>query len=307
MNITPSRSSSLYALAHPLALAAAGTLLLNALVFQRLWPSWWTGKIGDLAWLVVMPLLAAAPLSAAPGLRRLPPRWLIAGVSASVALAYTLAKAWPPANAALLAAGAALGLTLKLRLDTTDLLALPGVFVAAWVFQHPPRQPGRALPAAALVLAALAVVADAAAPTDYGIDCFTRDDAGLIALREINEPSEMPGSGGLKRTVYRSTDGLSWTLDAKTDGSKVECAAFPQWPAQDPSNPKVQLYSVPGQGIYHSSNQGQTLELEQSFKKVPDFTLDAASGNLIFAAGTDGIWVKTRAGQWVQALNLKTP
>lgn len=309
--------SALRALTQPAALAAAAVLLLNDLVWQRLWPSWWTGKIGDVAWLVIVPLLAAVPFSAVRPLRRLSTRGFAALVCLPIAIGFALAKAVPAVNAALLALGASYGLTLKLRLDPTDLIALPGVLGAAWIWHSSRSQPvaqhraGRAsavYKTAALALAALAVLADVAAPHDYGINCLIPDGPTHLAIREITQPSESPFGSGSAKTVYRSDDaGLTWRLDPQTDPQKLACVPNTTWPIADPSNPKAQLFYVTGRGIYHSTDQGQNLQLEQPLQKVADYELDTASNNLIVAAGTDGIWVKTPAGKWEQALNLKKP
>jgi hypothetical protein len=305
-------STALAALAHPLALACAGALLLNALVLQRLWPSWWTGKIGDVAWLVIVPLLVAVPLDAIGRLRRPSPRAFAGLLCLPVALAFAAAKALPAANSALLAVGTSLGLALKLRLDPSDLLALPAVLGAAWVWGHPWRgphiAPHRLLQGAALGLAALAVLADSGAPTDRGIDYLTTDGVALFAMHEIYMPGDM-GSTTTK-TIYRSGDGgLSWQVDSKTDTKELGWTKNDRWPIPDPGNGAAQrqLFYALGQGVYHSTDEGQTLQLEQPFKDLEDYEVDAANHTLIVAAGTDGIWVRSATGQWTQTLNLKAP
>jgi hypothetical protein len=317
---------ALAALAHPAALAAAAVLLLNDFVWQRLWPSWWTGKLGDVAWLVIAPLLLAVPLGWVRPLRRLSPRAFAALICLPVALAFTLAKAGPAINAALLALGVSLGLALKLRLDPTDLLALPGVLLALWIWhsslsdlayarsrerarviaKHPFGGASAGYKAAALALAALAVLADSAAPIDSGIKCLTNTGAAVLAVREMFQSSESPFSDSSLKSVYRSEDGgLTWRPDPQTDAKKLTCIAATPWPIADPSNPKAQLFYVPGQGVYRSADQGRSLQLEQAFQNLDDYELDPASHTLIVAAGTDGIWVKTPTGQWQQTLNLK--
>ena len=48
------------ALLHPLVLGAVALLLLNDHVFKARWPSWWTGKLSDVAGLVMFPLVLQA-------------------------------------------------------------------------------------------------------------------------------------------------------------------------------------------------------------------------------------------------------
>ncbi|RJS22540.1 hypothetical protein DRW03_14610 [Corallococcus sp. H22C18031201] len=47
-------------LLHPGMLLAVGVLVLNDHVFKARWPSWWTGKLSDVAGLVMFPLLLQA-------------------------------------------------------------------------------------------------------------------------------------------------------------------------------------------------------------------------------------------------------
>ena len=48
-------NKALSILAHPLSIGAIALYALNTFVFQYLWPSWWTGKLGDFAWLFFFP------------------------------------------------------------------------------------------------------------------------------------------------------------------------------------------------------------------------------------------------------------
>ena len=59
----------LRALAHPLAVGSLVLLALNDHVLKQAWPGWVTGKLSDLAGLVVAPLVLAVAL-AVTGVRR---------------------------------------------------------------------------------------------------------------------------------------------------------------------------------------------------------------------------------------------
>lgn len=48
------------AMLHPLTLGAVMLLILNDHVFKASWPSWWTGKLSDVAGLAFFPLLLQA-------------------------------------------------------------------------------------------------------------------------------------------------------------------------------------------------------------------------------------------------------
>lgn len=134
-------------LLHPLAIASVMLLLVNDHVLKATVPSWWTGKLSDVAALVVVGLVpqAAAELLGAPINRRVLAGSLYIGGATLVAIKlvpaagdlyrWSLGMAqWVPA-----ATGAMLNgdvtpsiVPVALTRDPTDLLALP-VLVVAWL------------------------------------------------------------------------------------------------------------------------------------------------------------------------------
>src|SRR4051812_4044862 len=60
---TKTFSVALNCLHHPLAIAAILILLFNDHWLRYTAPSWWTGKIGDFAWLLFAPFICAAVLT----------------------------------------------------------------------------------------------------------------------------------------------------------------------------------------------------------------------------------------------------
>jgi hypothetical protein len=128
---------------HPLVLGAAALIIVNDFVLRGLSPGWLTGKLSDVGWLVVAPVLLAAVLSLARVRPRLAQRLGLGGA----ALFYVLLQAWPP-----------LGLLFRADhvADLGDLLCLPALIGALVAWRTPPRTP-RALwgiPLLAGVLAA---------------------------------------------------------------------------------------------------------------------------------------------------------
>ena len=139
-------------LLHPIALGAVALLLLNDHVLKAAAPGWVTGKLSDVAGLAFFPLFLQA-LWELLGPRRgafQPSRRVLVAACWATALVFAGVKTWPP-MAALYREG--LGwLQLPLRvlvavaqgrsppghqsvrliLDTTDLLALPAVGLALW-------------------------------------------------------------------------------------------------------------------------------------------------------------------------------
>jgi hypothetical protein len=142
------------ALLHPITLAALGVLLVNDHVLKAAWPGPLTGKLSDMAGLAFFPLLLLSSWELGLALggrwRRPTVRALTTAVAVS-ALGFGLVKIVPLATDAwaCLLGTAQWWLVLPGRLfvglplpgivpaavvaDRTDLLALPGVALAAWV------------------------------------------------------------------------------------------------------------------------------------------------------------------------------
>lgn len=119
-------STSLRVLASPGAVLALMVLALNDQVLKQAWPGWVTGKLSDVAGLVLAPLLLAAALAALRLRRPLPSAIVMTGagfvvVKASADGAAFVSDLW------------SLGFPTVMRADVTDLLALPALGVAWWL------------------------------------------------------------------------------------------------------------------------------------------------------------------------------
>ncbi len=124
---------ALFLLSRPATLAAMAVLLLNDHLLRRLWPSWWTGKLGDFAWLYFMPFAAAAMLALVLprklGRRTEMVGWLAFGTIGGV---FSLAKTLPTFHDWLVSGlGTLLGFPVGWQRDPTDLVALVSL-AAAW-------------------------------------------------------------------------------------------------------------------------------------------------------------------------------
>ncbi len=127
---------ALFLLSRPATLAVMAVLLLNDHLLRRLWPSWWTGKLGDFAWLYFMSFAAAVlfagllPRRIAPTRRAKLTAWLAFGTIGGV---FSLAKTLPVFHAWLVGSlGALLGFPIGWQRDPTDLIALVSL-ATAWV------------------------------------------------------------------------------------------------------------------------------------------------------------------------------
>ncbi|HZM82795.1 MAG TPA: hypothetical protein VFC19_44330 [Candidatus Limnocylindrales bacterium] len=156
-------------LAHPISLLGLGLLLLNDHVFKQAWPGVLTGKLSDLAGMLMFPpLLAALTALALPRAR--------AKTLAVVALCLTgcgfaVLKFWGyPAELASAALTVVSGPSV-VRADRTDLLVLPALALAWLAFRRARRRPvasGDARLIRVVVLLPLALFGSAA--TSCGAD-----------------------------------------------------------------------------------------------------------------------------------------
>ncbi|SCE73919.1 hypothetical protein [Micromonospora mirobrigensis] len=150
-------------LGHPLTVLALIVLVVNDHLLKAAQPSWLTGKLSDVAGLVVGPPLLA--VLAALTVPRLPPR-AAAGLGLGlVGAGFTVVKSSGYAATLASSAWSLVSGPSLVRADRTDLLALPALVIAAWTWRQARRDPvtGRSarlvrllvlLPAATLAVAA---------------------------------------------------------------------------------------------------------------------------------------------------------
>ncbi len=130
----------------PVVLVALGVLLLNDHMLKEQYGNWWTGKLSDVAGMVLFPVLLVAVFETArrtlgrSGWAAAPTAFLLAATltAAAFAVIKTLPVATTVAESVnrvaaspLRAIGAVDGVTI--RQDASDLLAVPFVLLAVWV------------------------------------------------------------------------------------------------------------------------------------------------------------------------------
>ncbi|HEX5825479.1 MAG TPA: hypothetical protein VFY18_13555 [Candidatus Limnocylindrales bacterium] len=144
------------ALVHPVTLAALALLLVNDHVLKAAWPGWWTGKLSDVAALIVGPVAVAALWQLVRRRALVPHRgWWLPPAEAMIAIAFgamfVAVKLDPTANEAYARLVGLLGWPIGLAgdllagrtvqalapaptvLDAGDLIALPAVAVGWWL------------------------------------------------------------------------------------------------------------------------------------------------------------------------------
>jgi hypothetical protein len=131
-------------LLHPVALVALAVLVLNDHVWKARYPGWVTGKLSDVAGMIVFPLVAC--VIARVIMPRADAKRVLAGCIAATIVGFTLVKLWPPATHVCEAVMGALQTPLAVSpttivRDPTDLLALPFALVAWWL-PRPRKAPG---------------------------------------------------------------------------------------------------------------------------------------------------------------------
>lgn len=187
----------------PPTVLALVVLTLNDHVWKQQWPGVVTGKLSDVAGLVLAPPLMAVVLAAGRVPR--PRTWALVGTG----LGFTLVKS-TEAGAGLASAALSLVTPSQVLRDPTDLLALTGLLVAWWVSRGRdrttrPRRRAASLAAGALVLP-MAVLATAATG-----QCPGHDEVRRVTLVE---GVFLGHTESTRAIVVDTTSGPSGLLDA---------------------------------------------------------------------------------------------
>ena len=196
---------ALRALASPVFVFSLVVLILNDHVVKQAWPGWVSGKVSDVAGLVVAPLLLAVLLTALRLPRPVPVALALTG------LGLTITKAWETGATFTSAVWSLTGIPTQIRADPTDLLALPALYAAWWVHRtvrQRPTQGWRHLLAVAVGTAALpcGLLATAATSCD--------DDDGFAQVGRV--AGRFPGSppGVEERLMLGGRYDLDTSVDA---------------------------------------------------------------------------------------------
>jgi hypothetical protein len=313
--VNKTAAKALYILSQPLSVGAILLLLINDHLLRIYWPSWWTGKIGDFAWLYFTPFALAAILA-----------WLIPShwkhhETTVFALAFALTGGvFSLANTSAMfhlwlinLLENILGTPISLRRDPTDIIALISLVMAwqMWIrekrSQHKSSQTGLTL----IPVAALLTIANMAVwPDNRGIECLVLHEDRITAYTE-----SLP----YVDTAFESQDGgYSW--QTSSDSDRTGCTPFENNETLDPSNPDIRYRFTNPNIIEFSSDGGATWqedfliepigEVEETLirkthhgpiileNRLLDTIIDPASGNLLLAMGHRGLLMREANGNW---------
>ncbi|GLX95002.1 hypothetical protein [Herbidospora sp. NBRC 101105] len=274
---------------HPLTVLALVVLVVNDHLLKHTWPGVVTGKLSDVAGLILLPAVLDLAL-------RRP--WLSIAVTGA---GFTLVKAsetgaWLASEAWSLAWGPSVILA-----DPTDLLTLPALYVA-WLASRHPVPVGRTVvvlltPAAVLAITATSIDRSYVPPAAYSTQ---------VIGNSIIVHTALEGEWG----GYVTTDGRTWLW----------------WPALKSPPPSVSSCAtgrcyriVPGRLMVEEASAGDDdwttswelsehvqdrlrrahpADLPELVPPVESLSVSAVPGLVVVANGADGVAVRDASGTW---------
>jgi hypothetical protein len=310
---------SVRTLASPGFVFALVLLILNDHFMKQAWPGWVTGKLSDVAGLVVAPLLLGVLLTAWRVPRPMPAALLATGG------AFTLAKASTVGAAVASAVWSLTGVPTLIRADVTDVLALPALYGAWLVHRQVSARPAgdwrstvsRATGVAMLPLAVLATAAT---------DCYDSpgvDNLQVVSGRFAGGPPRLEERIGVQGLLLAgngtlaSPDEVELRFPEEASPWRVRAACDDDgtcWRI-DPDVtyvPSVQMSPDGGRTWYRDlwvtpDQRDQDLEGaprgcggDPSRLVLTDLVVlrDGTSVRVAVAAGDAGIYVRTVGGRW---------
>ncbi|MFI6297675.1 hypothetical protein ACIBEJ_39205 [Nonomuraea sp. NPDC050790] len=276
-------------LCHPATVVAALLLLVNDHLLKQAWPGFVTGKLSDVAGLVV-----AAPLLSLLLLRRAD----LAATLLTGALFILVKTTETGAEAASVAWTLVAGPS-RVLADPSDLLALPALVLAWWIRNH--EAPRRWTAVAGVPLAVLAVAATSATHSPPAAD-VVRVDGARITVTGTWAASNVSTDGG--RTWH-----LSGRRDPDLASQRSMCV---------PREPR-RCYWVRGDGVRVMQSDDASVTWRPSWELSPGrhelleraYGEEVSSASLavqatarghvvVVANGRDGVAVRDEDGQWTR-------
>ncbi|MFI7454687.1 hypothetical protein ACIBQX_44940 [Nonomuraea sp. NPDC049714] len=270
-------------------------LLLNDHLLKEAWPGLVTGKVSDVAGLVVAPPLVALLLGR---------RADLAATILTGAL-YTLVKATETGAEAASLAWTALAGPSRVLADYTDLLALPALGLAWWVRQRTLRpDPRRRGVLVILPLAVLSVTATGASPAPPAARSVVVDQGSVVVSSDFGSPDLISDDGG---RTWRPT-----ALPTEDEGRRAQKAAcVPKAPercysiaddlmrvmqSDDAGNTWTVSWEVPPERVEALEHALSAADLRSSSLAVQP---RQGGGHVVVVAnGPDGVAVRDVDGRW---------
>ncbi|WP_181019642.1 hypothetical protein [Nonomuraea typhae] len=293
-------------LCHPATVFAALLLFVNDHVLKQAWPGFVTGKLSDVAGLLVAPALLSLLL-----LRR-------ADLTATLLTGtlFTLAKTTQTGAEAASQAWTLIAGPSRILADPTDLLALPALALAWWIRNHSHQVKRRWQIAIGVPLAVLAVAAtgaDAGPPRAKTV----RVEAGAFVVYDSGMPGELRSTDGGRTWVpYEPGSELPTPHPSASGDPAPEPAG--QRSGCVPRQPQ-RCYQLPGGAlkVLKSDDAGVTWATEWEISPGRMEVLERAYGSrpaslslavqatprghvVVVANGRDGIAVRDEDGTWTR-------
>ncbi|MCJ7694258.1 MAG: hypothetical protein MUO40_02430 [Anaerolineaceae bacterium] len=313
-----STQKALSSLTHPIALLAMGLILANTFIFQRYFPSWLSGKFSDLGWMICLPLCICLIIALV-----LPEKKAKYSMEIAIILTGLLffsVKVLPEANQLARQSFQNLfHIPLKLTLDPTDLIVLPALLIPVWIWCRVKIKSFTSWRYAAIGMVCLVLLADAPAPQDKNFTCLAVDGNSVIVFS--NEIKTYTANQG--RQVFISKDGgQTWTdygeynvnrsdADDPVGGIQLKSYVYAcpdsssSFDLNDPAHEETSFLFVENKGVYISTDSASSFNLEYAAEPGTEF-YDAVfapiTGDLIIAAGFDGLLIRSLSGEYTWVL-----
>jgi hypothetical protein len=295
----------------PLTIFSILILFINDHLLRIYFPSWITGKLGDIAWLYFSPFALAALISLIIPHSQKYRSKLIPAISFGLIFSlFTFANTSIYFNQLLVQFASSLFKTaIIITLDPSDLLALPSLGIACIHWREFKPQPGNSYQPAFLLLSICTLLTIAnSSYVDSGIVCVNIHDGKLIAAANTRQIFESDDSG----YTWQGIPALDYEF---CDPWKSEQQNFFNL------NDGQILYRISDSGLFEISENGgdqwsitfQSVILSQAeityinqtgvFPYSPgpfSAVYDPETGNVIFAMGDAGILIHQSDGAWIE-------